>query len=138
MAKKNTLLFIGLGAAALGLIYWFKSKKQANEEEITDFEPKKKGSIIISDSEKISEEQFNEPVSKGSAIDQAKETLQVASDSVQTISESLQRTPEQIEAAKKRKADRLAKRKARLQQRKAKRKPRKKRRKSSMGDVHFI
>jgi len=137
MAKKNTMLFLGLGAAALGVLWYLKSKKQAAEKEIADFEPSKKGSIIVSDSEKISEEQFNEPISKGSVIDQAKETLEVASDSVQTITDTFTRTPEQIAAAKKRRSERLAKRKVRKQRRKTTKKPRR-RKKKSMGEVDFI
>ena len=139
MKKTNYLLYAGLAGAALFL--FFRSKASS-----------KRGSIEISPSEKMSEDEFNAPIdesggSGGGMLTRASESITEATDAAQGVKDVFASTPEQKAArAAKREARRAkaaqarAARAAKRAARKSKRKPRRKKRAttSGLGDLHYI
>jgi len=140
MKKTNYLLYAGLAGAALFL--FFRSKASS-----------KRGSIEISPSEKISEDEFNAPIDEsgagsgggGGMLTRASESITEATDAAQGVKDVFASTPEQKAArAAKREARRAkaaqarAARKAKRAGRRAKKPRRKRARTSGLGDLHYI
>ena len=137
MKKTNYLLYAGLAGAALFL--FFRSKASS-----------KRGSIDVSPSEKITEDEFNAPMDEsgsggGGLLSKAKESINEATEAAQGVKDVFDTTPEQKAARAAKKAARRAKAAQARAARKAKRagrrtkKPRRKRAKTSgLGDLHYI